>query len=100
MGNIRKSNQYNLTKDDITKLLAKHDPMVFMYLGAPDDEYEGEAELIDNFCRQNPDKITQNELSVKIKYIFVQMFNESCAQEITNNKYLQIADDIIETNYQ
>lgn len=95
MGNIKNSYQYKLTKNDITVILANHDPEEFMYMGAPADEYEPEAKLIDNFCRQYPDKINSTDLSAHIKYVFEHMFGSS---EITNDKSFHIATDIINMN--
>ena len=67
-----------LTKDRIMEILAEHDPMSLCSMGAPDDEYSSEAQLIyDQIsnCKHTDGNLVTDFFMSVVHEVFSQQFN-------------------------
>jgi hypothetical protein len=82
-----------LTRLQIKALIDKHDPALLFALGAPEDEYVGEAQLVHELLDQNWN-LNKEEIAEGLKKIFASRFTPRTV-EINPNAYDNLAADIV-----
>lgn len=78
---------------ELTQIINKRDPLHFIELGAPDDEYQ--PEIGDIFVALREKSMDETELVEKMKEIFTRWFNASTANSISAEVYKNLAHDIL-----
>lgn len=64
-------------KQKISNILAKHDTVKLIALGAPNDEYDSEAKMIYDYVRRGKHRSDTIYMTDKIYSIFARMFFNS-----------------------
>lgn len=83
-----------MTKQEISKLLYRHDPMGLARIGAPSDEYDSEAEDI---AKQLRALSFENEIQELVHQVFVKWFDNDNPKVMLAGpieKYAEIAREI------
>lgn len=66
-------------KQKISFVLAKHDPIHLIRIGAPSDEYDGEAGDFCRFLVHTNKKLTSKLIAEKLHLIFALSFSNTCS---------------------
>lgn len=79
---------------DIKSIIDKWDPInLFPY--APNDEYEVEIKLIQDYVNENMQELNQQSLGIQIKTIFEKRFGDDIFRK-DNENCIKVANEIIQ----
>lgn len=79
--------------NDLREIVNKHDPVFFIKVGAPEDEYDLETGRI--FVALQNKNMDEDELTEVIKKIFIEAIDEGVVNEYNIEIYKNLAHEIL-----